>query len=861
MKATLTPVPAPSSPSPLVVPIVPDASALEVALALASVGIGVFPLRPMFKTGDPARPLACDCEKTPRRAARRRKEPGADVVPLRPCGRAGKHPATKHSHLDASTDPAVIRKWFGARPCPGIGVRCGPIAGTGLDLVVLDFDGAEGANTLARLETARGPIYGLGVTTGGGAHRWYVVPSDWRGHCRNGHHPCALGDKPPPPYKSGFDVKAEGGFVVAPPSMHKRARPYRWMRLEGASFEDDRVIIPLAPEWLRAELPTRAEAPASASDDATLDMFSAGAERRGRYAIAAIAAIVRDLENASSYRNDALMRAAIRCFRLAQAADLNAHEIKAHLRCAALLTGLQPGEVESTLASSERYAAQAGAATIPPGDYAPRQRDDADPNGGGRRRVSSEPPSPSPATPSPAPRGELDQWHRPRRWPASAAPLPRLLRTTSDTALGELLIEAHGLDGTGERIHGGDGLLWRWTGRVWSALDPADLALWVSGLDGATILTGARPKEFGVSNPKVKTVIAQAVTLAQGKDRLPEGGGGVALADAHLSIGEGGRLEYRPAAPSHGARFALDFTAAAVKAAAAAPPGPWAAFLAEILDPPVALALGELVGLALFGLGARFQRAGLMLGAGANGKSTALDTIAALFPEGVGSVPPSKWSDGPSALMLRGRRLNLVAELPATRGGAATVFKEVVSGDLITRRDVYQPAVSFRPAALHLFSANDPPETEDQSGGYWRRWLVLPFDKVVPVERRRPGLAAELIAEALPEVAAWALAGAVRAIARGALAEPSASAEAMTEWRDSSDSVALWWSDELGDFAPGQFMATTTLYARYAAWAEKAGYRHPPDLSKWRRTFVKLPGVASGKRTSKARGFNVNVPE
>src|SRR4051794_24880830 len=71
------------------------------------------------------------------RAALAYGERGLPVLPVRLVSRNEKRPATTHGHLDATTDPRIIRNWFargGLWPDAGIGVR------TGSGLVVVDID-------------------------------------------------------------------------------------------------------------------------------------------------------------------------------------------------------------------------------------------------------------------------------------------------------------------------------------------------------------------------------------------------------------------------------------------------------------------------------------------------------------------------------------------------------------------------------------------------------------------------------------------------------------------------------------------------------------------------------------------------
>ena len=129
------------------------------------------------------------------------------------CSSPGKHPRTKHGLSDASTDPDVINRWWDEDPYSNIGVRTGQISG----IVVLDIDAKNGGLESWRdLQDFNGRVDTLTSHTGGGGLHLFF-------------------DAPPEDLKStssqiapGVDTKAEGGYVVMPPSLHISGKRYRW---------------------------------------------------------------------------------------------------------------------------------------------------------------------------------------------------------------------------------------------------------------------------------------------------------------------------------------------------------------------------------------------------------------------------------------------------------------------------------------------------------------------------------------------------------------------------------------------------------------------------------------------------------
>jgi hypothetical protein len=123
----------------------------------------------------------------------------------------GKEPLTARGFKDASLDPAGIRAWFDCYPEAGVAIATGAVSG----LVVLDEDTPHGGGgSLAQL--SRLPETYTVLTGGGGKHYYFAHPGE--------PVPCSAGKLGP-----GLDVRGDGGYVVAPPSVHASGRPYKML--------------------------------------------------------------------------------------------------------------------------------------------------------------------------------------------------------------------------------------------------------------------------------------------------------------------------------------------------------------------------------------------------------------------------------------------------------------------------------------------------------------------------------------------------------------------------------------------------------------------------------------------------------
>jgi hypothetical protein len=123
----------------------------------------------------------------------------------------------------------MLAEWFETRwPDSNIGIA------TGGGLLGLDVDVRHGGDaSLADLKRANGPLPETPrvLTGGGGLHVYFAVDRAVRN--RAGLAP-------------GIDLRADRGFLVAPPSLHASGRHYVW---EVGASPDDVPLAP-APEWL-----------------------------------------------------------------------------------------------------------------------------------------------------------------------------------------------------------------------------------------------------------------------------------------------------------------------------------------------------------------------------------------------------------------------------------------------------------------------------------------------------------------------------------------------------------------------------------------------------------------------------------
>ena len=133
------------------------------------------------------------------------------------CGAsAGKHPRTRHGLKEANRNLDLIWKWWRRWPDANIGI----LTGRESRIVVLDVDARhDGERSLEVLEATydRLPPTLTAHSGGGGRHLYFQHPG---GHMTTSAQLGGL---------SGLDIRGDGGYIVAPPSLHQSGHPYSWV--------------------------------------------------------------------------------------------------------------------------------------------------------------------------------------------------------------------------------------------------------------------------------------------------------------------------------------------------------------------------------------------------------------------------------------------------------------------------------------------------------------------------------------------------------------------------------------------------------------------------------------------------------
>jgi len=273
----------------------------------------------------------------------------------------------------------------------------------------------------------------------------------------------------------------------------------------------------------------------------------------------------------------------------------------------------------------------------------------------------------------------------------------------------------------------------------------------------------------------------------------------------------------------------------------------WFSFMEEIFDGDSAVTalIQEFMGYSLVA-DTRFEKALILVGEGANGKSTMIKVWEELIGhENIASVTLTNLKDQFHRASLHGKLLNIAAELSATTVEQSDYFKRIVSGDTIDAAHKFKDVFHFKPYARLVYAMNEMPRVKDNSHGFYRRLLVVPFTKRFEGKAADRTLSKKLLTE-LDGIFQWALEGLYRLYSNDGFTEPRSVKEMLKQYQFQNNPVQAF-VDEWCVLDPEGVTTKKELYWSYRDYAKDFGYDSLPLNSFFRDLHRALPELKSSR--------------
>jgi putative DNA primase/helicase len=222
----------------------------------------------------------------------------------------------------------------------------------------------------------------------------------------------------------------------------------------------------------------------------------------------------------------------------------------------------------------------------------------------------------------------------------------------------------------------------------------------------------------------------------------------------------------------------------------------------------------------------KLEKALILYGTGANGKSVFFDVINALL----GSENVSSYSlqsltndNGYFRAKISNKLLNYASEINGKLETA--LFKQLVSGEPVEARLPYGQPFLLKQYAKMIFNCNELPKDVEQTHAYFRRFLIIPFDVTIKDHEKDSQLSNKIIDSELSGVFNWVLEGLTRLLEQKRFTECKASQQAVDKYKVESDSVQMFLVENEYSISATNIIPLKDLFNEYRNYCIDCGFK------------------------------------
>ena len=244
-----------------------------------------------------------------------------------------------------------------------------------------------------------------------------------------------------------------------------------------------------------------------------------------------------------------------------------------------------------------------------------------------------------------------------------------------------------------------------------------------------------------------------------------------------------------------------------------------------------------------------WQKAFLLVGSGANGRTTYLNLIMDILgPENVSNI--SLHDLGSSKFLpaeLYGKLANICADIPNQGLRSVAAFKSIVGGDRMIAERKYGQPFAFTPFARMIFAANEIPASPDSGYAYQRRWVPVRFPNQFKCDAADPNLLEKLTtADERSGFFNMALAAYLRLRKRGSFTAGESTREAAEEFKEAIDPVVSFITEKTL-VAPEVQVDRAAFGDAYEEWCRKARRGSLARRTIYGRVLEEVPTIEEKK--------------
>ncbi len=224
----------------------------------------------------------------------------------------------------------------------------------------------------------------------------------------------------------------------------------------------------------------------------------------------------------------------------------------------------------------------------------------------------------------------------------------------------------------------------------------------------------------------------------------------------------------------------------------------------------------------VFTKGWAMDKALLLYGSGANGKSVLFNIINALLgKENISNFSLSNLLEEHNRALIAYKLLNYGSEITATR--TRDEFKNLVSTEPIQARLKYGNSFTMENYAKLAFNCNELPKDFDHQHAYFRRLLIIPFRVTIHETAQDKTLAGKIIKTELDGVFNWIIDGLKRLLKAEKFTESQIVKDTLENYKRESDSAACFIAENSYKPSSSNYILLKNLYTDYRAFCLEDG--------------------------------------
>lgn len=218
------------------------------------------------------------------------------------------------------------------------------------------------------------------------------------------------------------------------------------------------------------------------------------------------------------------------------------------------------------------------------------------------------------------------------------------------------------------------------------------------------------------------------------------------------------------------------------------------------------------------------EKALILYGTGANGKSVFFEIVTAMFGrQNVSNYSLQSLTEekGFYRAKISNKLVNYASEINGKL--ETSLFKAMVSGEPVEACLKYGQPFTMENYAKFIFNVNELPKDVEHTNAYFRRFLIIPFDVTIPEHEQDKRLHTKIIDKELSGVFNWVLEGLNRLLKQKSFSECEAAQRAIEQYKTESNSINLFLDEKGYTKSPIDYKLIKELYPEYKTYCNEDG--------------------------------------